>query len=842
MGKALIIAEKPSVATDIAKALGKFNKEKDWFENDDYVISSAIGHLLEIAAPESVEPKRGKWNIANLPVIPDHFELKPIEKTEARFKLLKRLIARKDIDRLINACDAGREGELIFRYIVQATGTTKPIQRLWLQSMTPAAIREGFQQLRADQEMIPLAEAARCRSEADWLVGINGTRALTSFNSRPGTFNLTPVGRVQTPTLAILVKREDQIRAFQQRPYWEVHATFAATAGHYPGRWFDEAFQKPETKDEADPRKDEKPERLWTREQAEAIAETCAGQPGSVEEKSKPATQLSPLLFDLTSLQREANSKFGFPARMTLSIAQSLYERHKVLTYPRTDSRYLPEDYLTNVTATISHLARHSALAPHAEKILHEKWIKPTKRIFNNAKVSDHFAIIPTQETPKNLKDTEKRIYDLVCKRFLSVFFPPAVFEVTTRITRVRGHAFKTEGKVLKDPGWLAIYGKEEQKDPSDGNEPTPILTPVRPGESVLTHELEIRQETTRPPARFTEATLLTAMEGAGKLVEDEELREAMTARGLGTPATRAAIIENLIETKYVERRGRELIPTVKAFDLLETLQTMHIDALSSPELTGEWEYKLKLIEDRKLTRPDFMREIEGLTRDLVERLRLKGDPGGVKLHDTDLTDPFQGRKLIKTLADYRTEDGSFCIPKVIAGRVMDPEELRELLRARIVGPLDGFRSRQGRTFSAYVKLDESGNVSLDWGSSESSNEAPDFTGQEPIGTCPLTGRRVFETPNAYVTEPGEDGQKGFRLSRKMLEQEITREQVTKLLTEKKTDLLTGFISKKTRRPFKAHLILKEDGSIGFEFPPRAEKKPAKSSRAKRTRPEKPAA
>jgi DNA topoisomerase-3 len=823
MGKALVIAEKPSVAADIAKALGKFKKEKDWFENDDYVISSALGHLLEISAPASVEPKRGKWNIDNLPVIPPEFELKPIEKTEARFKVLKKLIARKDIDRLINACDAGREGELIFRYIVQAAGSKKPIQRLWLQSMTPDAIRAGFQQLRSDEEMIPLAEAARCRSEADWLVGINGTRALTSFNSKAGGFNLTPVGRVQTPTLAILVKREEQIRNFRQRPYWEIHATFAAASGEYPGRWFDESFKKPEVKDEADPRKDEKPERLWTRAQAEAIAAACAGREGVVEQKSKPATQLSPLLFDLTSLQREANSKFGFPARMTLSIAQSLYERHKVLTYPRTDSRYLPEDYLSAVAATVGVLASHGPLAPFAQKILQEKWIKPSKRIFNNAKVSDHFAIIPTQETPKNLKDNEQRIYDLVCKRFLAVFYPAAVFEVTTRITRVEGHAFKTEGKVLKDPGWLAIYGKEEQKEESAGEDNSPTLPPVKEGEHVQTRDLKIREELTRPPARFSEATLLSAMEGAGKLVEDEELRDAMAARGLGTPATRAAIIENLIDTKYVERNGRELIPTVKAFDLLETLHTMRIEALSSPELTGDWEYKLKLIEDKKLTRPDFMRQIEGMTRDIVDRLRLKGDPGSVKLHDTDLFDPFQGRKMIKTLVDYRTEDGAFVIPKVIAGRVMDLEEVRELLRNRVVGPLDGFRNRLGRTFSAYVKLDEKGEVNLDWGTTES-QETPNFEGQEPIGICPITGRRVFETPNAYVTEPGPDGKKGFRMSRKILEQDIPREQVVKLLTEKKTDLFTGFVSKKTRRPFKAFLILKDDGTTGFEFPPREPK------------------
>jgi DNA topoisomerase III len=837
MGKTLVIAEKPSVAGDIAKVLGKFKKEKDFYENEKYVISSAVGHLLEIKAAEGSEPKKGKWNIDNLPVIPPHFDLSPIVRSEARYKVLKKLIARKDVDDLINACDAGREGELIFRYIVQAVGSKKPVKRLWLQSMTPNAIKEGFVHLRDAEEMQPLADAAICRSESDWLVGINGTRALTSFNSKGGGFNKTTVGRVQTPTLAILVKREEQIRHFQTRPYWEVHGRFEASAGEYLGRWFDESFKKSDHKEEKDPsvdeKKDEKAERLWELKLAEKIIAECEGQPGIVEEKSKPATQLSPLLFDLTSLQREANSKFGFPARMTLSIAQSLYEKHKALTYPRTDSRCLPEDYQATVIAVLKNLGS-TGYKPYANKILEESWVKPSKRIFNNAKVSDHFAITPTQEIPSNLSETEQKIYDLVTKRFLSVFFPAAVFEVTTRITRVRDHAFKSEGKVLKEPGWLAIYGREEQNPDDEG---TPSLVAVQEGEKVETRELALVSEMTKPPARFSEATLLSAMEGAGKLVEDEELRDAMSARGLGTPATRAAIIENLIGEKYIDRLGRELKPTTKAFALMETLDVIKIPALSSPELTGEWEYKLKLIEQKQLTRPEFMKEIEAMTRDVIERIRQGGDPAEVFLHETDLIDPFSGQKMIKTLKDFRTRDGSFAVAKNIAGRVMSEEEVRELLEKRMVGPLDDFKSRMGRSFSAFVKLADDKEVSLDWGNSQT-EEAPNFDGQEPLGICPATKRRVFEAPNAYVCEATaadqgdekpakadkQEKKKGFRMSRKILEQEITREQVIKLLNSRKTDLLTGFVSKKTRRPFKAYLILKDDGSTAFEFPPREPK------------------
>ncbi len=352
MGKTLIIAEKPSVASDIAKALGGFHKQVDYFESDRYVLSSAVGHLLELCVPDGTEPQRGKWNFAHLPVIPTHFELRPIEKSESRLKVLIRLLKRKDVDRLVNACDAGREGELIFRYIVQYAKAKQPLQRLWLQSMTPASIREGFSALREDGSMRPLADAAVCRSESDWLVGINGTRAMTAFNSKTGGFHLTTVGRVQTPTLAIVVEREEKIRKFVPRDYWELHATFAAQAGEYLGRWFDENFAKEKKENDAD----QKAERIWERQKAEAIRTKCLGKAGVVTEESKPATQLSPLLYDLTSLQREGNSRFGFSAKNTLGLAQTLYERHKVLTYPRTDSRALPEDYIGTVRKTLEML------------------------------------------------------------------------------------------------------------------------------------------------------------------------------------------------------------------------------------------------------------------------------------------------------------------------------------------------------------------------------------------------------------------------------------------------------------------------------------------------------
>ncbi|MFM8983491.1 MAG: DNA topoisomerase 3, partial [Spartobacteria bacterium] len=612
MSKSLIIAEKPSVARDLAKALGKFASKDDYFENDSHIITSAIGHLVELCLPNEMDKKRGKWSFASLPIVPDHFDLKPIEKSITRLNLLKRLLKRPDVTEVVNACDAGREGELIFHYIVKLARSKKPTRRLWLQSMTADAIRDGFAHLRTGDSMIPLADAAVCRSESDWLVGINATRAMTAFNSKGGGFQLTPVGRVQTPTLAILAEREEKIRAFQPRPYFEVFADFGVAAGSYRGRWFSESFKKNDDEDA-------KAERLWNRTDAEAILAKCTGKPGIISEQKNPKTQIAPQLYDLTTLQREANSRFGLSAKRTLQIAQALYERHKVLTYPRTDSRYLPDDNLGQVKKILSGLEIKD-LAAHARHALEKGWIGLNRRVFNSAKVTDHFAIIPTGVSPSKLDDFELKIYDMVARRFVAAFFPVAKFEVTTRITRVEQEAFKTDGKILTDPGWLAVYGKDAAGE--DEN-----VAPIKPGESAKTESLAIKENETRPPARYSEATLLSAMEGAGKLVEDEELAEAMSQRGLGTPATRAQTIEGLLLDGYLQRQGKELIVTSKGLALITLLRGLGIQALTSPEMTGEWEFKLKQMEHGGLDRDRFMQEIRAFTTDIVEKAKtFEGD------------------------------------------------------------------------------------------------------------------------------------------------------------------------------------------------------------------------
>jgi DNA topoisomerase-3 len=813
VSKELIIAEKPSVANDIARALGGFTKHGEYFESRDYVLSSAVGHLLELRASEEHDPRSGRWTFKHLPVIPPRFELVPIEKSESRLNVLLRLLKRKDVSGIINACDAGREGELIFRYIMQHAKLRKPIQRLWLQSMTQGAIREGFESLRPDREMLALADAAKSRSEADWLVGINGTRAMTAFNNKQGEggFYKTTVGRVQTPTLAILVEREERIQSFKPRDYWEVHARFGAKAGEYPGRWFDPGFKK-------DDDGERRTERIWDAAAASAIVDACRDGQGIVTEETRPTTQLSPLLFDLTSLQREANGRVGFSARTTLSIAQALYERHKVLTYPRTDARALPEDYVPTVKKTLEILGAAPAYGTLAKNVLKNQWVKLNKRIFDNTKISDHFAIIPTVQAPKHLNEVEQKLYDLVVRRFLAVFYPAAEFLQTTRITTVAEHQFKTEGKVLQQPGWLAVYGRAGQEENEN-------LPPVTPNERVAVVEVAAQANQTKPPARYTEATLLSAMEGAGKLVEDDELRAAMEAKGLGTPATRASIIEGLIYEGYIHRNGRELVPTPKGFSLLFALKHFGVTEITSPELTGDWEHKLKLMEAAKLPRAEFMDHIEQVTRDLVERIR-NGDIPDDAYATVTAPCPKCGGVVQENYRKFQCQKCDFSLWKVTAGREWSPEEIAELITKRFIGPLSGFRSRMGKPFSAGVKLNDELRAEFDFGQANAeSEEAPDFSGQESVGACPKCSARVFEHGVSYVCEKslGPDRSCDFRSGKMILQQPVERAQMQKLLATGRTDLLNAFVSKRGRR-FRAFLVKTPEGKVGFEFQPRPEK------------------
>ena len=840
MGKILIIAEKPSVMNDLSKALakplGKFDKEGSgrdvYYENDKAVITSAVGHLVELRMPMGPNGKKLPWNFTVLPAIPENFDLDPIADSEARLKQVLKLAKRKDIDRIVNACDAGREGELIFRYIMDIGSIQKPTQRLWMQSMTNNAILEAWDSLRSEEQMKPLADAAKCRSESDWLVGLNATRAFTCFNSRHGGFNITAAGRVQTPTLSILATREAEIQAFKPTPYFEVHATFGVQSGEYLGKWINEAWKK----DENAPLS--KPERIWEQATADAIKARCEGKTGVVSEEKKAQSQIAPQLYDLTTLQREA----PFSAKGTLQIAQALYEKHKVITYPRTDSRYLPEDYTANVRETMQEIGNSDLdVAKYAKAVLagssdNGPRLHKSRRVFDNKKVSDHFAIIPTGKTAK-LSDTEQKVYDMIVKRFIAVFYPSAEFEQTTRLTRIAQDTFKTEGRVLIKPGWLEVYGR--RPGVASGKDE---LVPVTAGENANVEHIEVLHEETKPPARFTESTLLSAMEGAGKLIDDEALAEAMAERGLGTPATRAATIEGLIAQKYLARDGRDLHVTGSGMRLIQLVREMDIEGLYSPRLTGDWEYKLRQMEQGLLKRDAFMQEIVSYTNEIVSKARkLADDAKNQQFPDLNAACPACGTdKLRQTDATYecRNPECKFKAKKHIAGRLLTEDEAVELLSKGFVGPLTGFKSKFNKPFDAALKMDEKFKINFFFENDDRDN-APELTDEHLVGDVAMQdGRSVklYETEKAYhipeiVTKKEPNG---IRIGKHILQHDITVEQVKKMLTAGKTDVIKGFVSNRTKRKFDAHLTFDtKDGKIGFDFPPRPVKKAAAKKTAK---------
>lgn len=848
MSRTLIIAEKPSVATDLARVLGKlpeigkFEKKKDYFENENAIVGSAIGHLVELKMPTTSEGKKLPWGIKHLPVIPDDFELQPIERSEARFKLLVKLLKKKDVTTVVNACDAGREGELIFYYLLKHANLKKDVEikRMWMQSMTDGSIIEAWNTMRSNAEMENLADAAVCRSESDWLIGLNGTRALTAFNSRNGGFNVTTAGRVQTPTLMILAEREREIRAFVSRPYFEVHGEFKVEKGEYEGRWFVEDFKKDETDDH------KKAERLWSLEEAEAVKARCEGKTGVVEETKRPSKSAPPLLFDLTSLQREANSKHGFPAGRTLQLAQACYDRHKILTYPRTDSKCLPEDYVDTVKETVANLAAgksSSALGDDlkacAKWLIKNERITPIKRVFNTKKVSDHFAIVPTGKLPPaSLDDGATKIYQLVLKRFLAIFYPSAEFEITKRITRIGDDAFKTDGKVLIVPGYLEVYGRKPgvaaEKDE---------LVQAQDGESAEAIAIQTVEKETRPPARFTDSTLLSAMETAGKRVDDDELREAMSDRGLGTPATRAATIEGLIRQKYLFRneiRKSELVVSNKGLALSDLLDTIGIKELKSPEMTGEWEYKLKAMEQGELDRDTFMNEIKDMTNSIVQQTK---DYTEVLVNrvfpDLHAKCPECGKmehKQTDGLFQCKDPECIFKLKKHIASHELTEAQAKELMENGKVGPIETFKNRFGQPFTAELTLDKPKKVYkvafVFEGDEEREKEVENLTPEQIICQCKLADDTdeltpVYENGKAFLAPAmaKKKQERGVRISKTILQKEIPTDQGIKLFVEGKTDLMPGFLSKKGRK-FAAHLTLdRESGKLGFEFAPRKAKK-----------------
>lgn len=791
--KTLIIAEKPSVAADLVKVLGSknFKKGTGVYESEDTIVSHAVGHLVTIADPKDIDERYKAWDMKTLPMIPEKFPLVASPTTKSQLSILSKLIKRKDVDTIVNACDAGREGELIFYYIVdyvlKGKFKGKTFKRLWMQSMTPTAIKEAFANLRTDEEMQNLRAAALCRSEADWLVGMNGSRGLTAYNSSMGGFQITPCGRVQTPTLAIIVKREEERHQFVPQQFWTVTADFENSGNTYQGKWF-----SGEGKDRV--------KQIFDEKKAKEILKKCKEKIGSIQETTAPSQQKCGQLYDLTTLQREANNRFGFSAKTTLSIAQSLYEHYKATTYPRTDSRCLPEDYIAPVKTTLGKIT--GPLGKFAKEVLDNNWVKKTPKVFDNSKISDHFAIIPTGVAPKGLSEAEEKVYTMICQRFIAVFYPPAEYLNTTRITTVEKETFLTEGKILVKPGFKAVYGKDSDDESN--------IPPVK-GTAAKTADIAAEEDFTKPPAHYTESTLLSMMESAGKLVEDDELRDAMKERGLGTPATRAAIIEKLVSDKYVVRDGKEMIPTAKAFDLIKVLSAMNCEALTSPELTGEWEYKMDLISRGKESRENFMKGIVDMTRAMVKNIK------GFKEENTEgeaSFSPVNGKKVFETVSRYKTEDG-IIIRKILGGKHLSEDEIVELLTKRKIGPLTGFRSKKGAEFSAVLTINAQNKVEFVF------EEKPEeIEVGAKVGESPVDGTAVFETLTGYVSQSYIDKQpSGISLPKILCGKELPLEAIQKMLAGQKTELIKGFRSK-SHRLFDAYIYL-EKGKIKFEFPPR---------------------
>jgi DNA topoisomerase III len=852
MAKSLVITEKPSVARDIADALGGFREEDGYSERDDLIVTFAVGHLYELLAPEELDDKFKRWTLDVLPILPEEFGYKVKKGQTDRIRTIQRLIRRDDVDVIVNACDAGREGELIFREIVENLGARQPIRRLWLQSMTDAAIRTGFGSLRRGEELQGLADAAACRAQSDWLIGMNATRALTKRLKSRKEKTSWSAGRVQTPTLAMLVDKEFEVLAHVARPYWRVTATFEHEGNRYQGTWFDPAFDAGD-----DP--DRKDDRIFDVARAAAVAAALAAPrlEALASETRKPSRESAPPLFDLTSLQREANRRFSWSARRTLSAAQRCYERHKVLTYPRTSSKCLPEDYRETVAETLASFAEtkrrdegFADLAAAAAR-LRESGLENEDKIFNNAGVSDHFAIVPTGSLPREpLTGDDKRLFDLVARRFFGAFHPPAQWERVERTTLAAGESFRTRARTLVVPGWRLVLA-----DKSDGEEETPLPALIAGADeandvAVLAIEAQSEAEETKPPARITEARLLSLMENAGQQIDDEDYSAALHEKGIGTPATRADIIENLIGKGYVTRLGKALRPTVKGIRMIDTLRRVHIDRLTSPELTGEIEFHLLQVERGNRTRSDFMGEITDYTVEIVDRAKSFGYDELYDANETFGNCPSCGRPVIEMAWFYRCREEPARDPdcplrfwKDISGRYLDKRTVRELIANGTTGEIDGFTARSGRTYRGTLAIDtEAWKVdvkSAGW-NDEASSETPEYeVDPEPLGRCPFEEDcSIIESPTLFVCErklkeseltkeerkkQKEDGVPqscGFVMPRTVCKREITREEADHYLRTGKTELLTDFTSR-FGRPFSATLVLKDTGRHGFEFPPR---------------------
>lgn len=814
--KKLVIAEKPSVAERLAGVIDHCKKNRDFYEGEHYIVSWAVGHLVGLAEPEEYDKKYKQWLLSYLPIIPEPFKFAVLEGAEDRFSALKKLMASRDVDEIINACDAGREGELIFRNIYAQAGAKKPASRLWLSSYTDESIQEGFKRIRPEQGYDDLGKAALARSEADWLVGINATRGLTRRNG-----SLVTVGRVQTPVLALIVKREEEVLAFQPQPYFEVQAQFKVVPGGeptYAGLWHRGSEN-----------------RLAARADAEAIAAKCSNRRGAIVSVAQKESRMAvPYLFDLGLLQREANSLYGLSASRTLRAAQSLYEEKRALTYPRTDSKFLPKALRKEVVTVLNDLngGEYTDFIKHVQK---EKW-QMRSFVFNDAKVSDHYAIIPTgiRLDRNNLSHDESVVYDLVVRRFLAQFYPEAVLMLTHVETVVEGENFGSDGRVVNVSGWLEVAPRE-----TDSRD----LPDLKDGAKVEAYDVACERKLTKAPPRFTDASIIAAMETAGKFVDDEELAEALKERGLGTPATRAEIIEKLIRTGVVERKARSLVATKRGMDLINLLEAIEMADLVTPDLTGEWEMNLRRIEKGKLGQDVFMKRIEKFTQAMIQKIKSYETPTQIGVESTEPLGicPICGGKVIEHPASYMCEhhgrkktDCKFSIPKVILRRPITREEAQQLITEKKTAMLDGFVSKRGFKFSARLLLKPDNKLEWEFAEGPGGSAATESViNEESLGRCPLCQGQVVETTDHYRCTTADCH---FQMKKTYAGKTIDRNMARTILEKGKTDLIEDFVSR-YNKPFSAYLKLGDKGRVEFEFLNKTNRsRKGKTERAKKPR------
>lgn len=873
----LVIAEKPSVATDISKAIGGFTKKDGYFESDGFFITWAVGHLVELLSPEDLDPKYKSWLLKDLPIIPAKFQYKAKDGQKERLENIRSLAKKADVVGFINACDAGREGELIFREIYDYCESKKPIKRLWLQSMTTNSIRKEFNQPRDGKEFDPLGDAARCRAESDWLIGMNGTRAITKRLKSRNQKNSWSVGRVQTPTLALIVRRENEILKHRAEPFWTVEGKFSTPSHEYMGQWFDPAFKKPQADEDEDAvAVREKDDRIFSKEKLDSILLELNSARGSATatETRKESKENAPQMFDLTTLQREANRRFSMSASRTMQAAQRLYEKHKVLTYPRTDSKYLPEDYVQNVTDILKNFAQNdkTEIGKACARISKNGMLNKD-RVFNNKFISDHFAIIPTGERSENLEGDDARIFDLVLRRFISAFMSHAVWARVERISQVGAHSFRTRVSDLQEPGWREVYGLESQEESNlpklDENNPNAKV-------GVKVEDVQWAENATKPLPRFSEAKLLSLMEHAGRSVDDDSLAEALKEKGIGTPATRAEIIENLIHREYATRQGKNLRPTSKSIRLMDALSRIPVDELAGVELTGEMERDLRLVEKGQKSRKDFMKNMVSFTTEIVEKAKTfdldKLYENEAPLGECPLC---KKGKIVETFWVYKCtqEECEFVVWKEKNQRYMDRSLVSDLLRFSKVGPIE-FANSAGIPYQSMIAMTEKGVMLLDENGNPIDTQAAnqEVLSEEQLPTTYLEmPGRVIETGIAYLCEFGtpaapvmdaaaadedvakkkakakkktakDDDKKPAKAKKKtppkrlmarmpkvLCHHNVTMDEFKNFILTGMTPVISDFKSKKGRN-FSAKLHLKSNGRFEFKFEPRPKAPPAEGA------------